>query len=166
MIPKILKNFNLFVDGRGYAGRVEELTLPKLSIKTEEIKNGGMDIPIEVDMGMEKLECEFTLSEYDEEVIKLFGLRVGVPNPLTLRGAQDSEKGVVAVVISLDGVLRSLDFGNWKAGEKATLKVNVALRYYRLEIDGKELVEIDASNMIRKINCNDQLDDIRNAIGV
>ena len=86
MIPKILKNFNLFVDGRGYAGRVEELTLPKLSIKTEEIKNGGMDIPIEVDMGMEKLECEFTLSEYDEEIIKLFGLRVGVPNPLTLRG--------------------------------------------------------------------------------
>jgi P2 family phage contractile tail tube protein len=34
MIPKILKNFNLYVDGRGYAGRVEEITLPKLTITT------------------------------------------------------------------------------------------------------------------------------------
>ena len=32
---KILKNFNLFVDGRGYAGRAEEVSPPKLSIKTE-----------------------------------------------------------------------------------------------------------------------------------
>ena len=32
IIPKILKNFNLFIDGRGYAGRVEEVTLPKLNL--------------------------------------------------------------------------------------------------------------------------------------
>ena len=38
MLPKILKNFNVFVDGRGYAGRVEEITLPKLTIKTKSIK--------------------------------------------------------------------------------------------------------------------------------
>lgn len=41
MIPKILKNFNLFVDGRGYAGKAEEVTPPKLSLKTQEF--GGMD---------------------------------------------------------------------------------------------------------------------------
>ena len=36
MLPKILKNFNAFVDGRGYAGRIDEISLPKLLIKTEE----------------------------------------------------------------------------------------------------------------------------------
>ena len=25
MIPKILKNFNLFIDGRGYAGKCDEV---------------------------------------------------------------------------------------------------------------------------------------------
>ena len=26
--PKVLKNMNLFVDGRGYAGRIDEIELP------------------------------------------------------------------------------------------------------------------------------------------
>ena len=33
-MAKILKNFNLFVDGRGYAGKADEVTPPKLTIKT------------------------------------------------------------------------------------------------------------------------------------
>ena len=33
MIPKILKNFNLFIDGRGYVGKCDEVNPPKLSIK-------------------------------------------------------------------------------------------------------------------------------------
>ena len=166
MIPKTLKNFNLFVDGRGYAGRVEELTLPKLSIKTEEIKAGGMDVPIELDMGMEKLECELTLSEYDAEVIKMFGLNNGAQVPLTLRGGLDDEAGITPVVVTLQGAWRALDFGNWKAGEKASLKVSVALRYYRLEIGGQELIEIDALNMVRKIDGKDQLEGLRGALGL
>jgi UDP-N-acetylmuramoyl-L-alanyl-D-glutamate--2,6-diaminopimelate ligase len=58
MLPKILKNFNVFVDGRGYAGKIDEITLPKLTIKTEEYRAGGMDIPVSIDMGMEKLEAD------------------------------------------------------------------------------------------------------------
>ena len=37
-----------FVDGRGYAGRVDEITLPKLTIKTEKHRAGGMDVPVEI----------------------------------------------------------------------------------------------------------------------
>ena len=49
--PRVLRGFDVFVDGRGYAGKVEELELPKLSIKTEEFRAGGMDVPVELDMG-------------------------------------------------------------------------------------------------------------------
>jgi P2 family phage contractile tail tube protein len=72
MIPKILKNFNLFIDGRGYVGKVEEVNPPKLNIKTEEFRAGGMDSPVMVDMGVEKLEGSFTLLEYDKDVLKQF----------------------------------------------------------------------------------------------
>ena len=44
--PRVLKNMNLFVDGRGYAGRVDEIELPKLTLKTEEHRAGGMDVPV------------------------------------------------------------------------------------------------------------------------
>lgn len=56
MLPNILKNFNVFVDGKGYAGKIDEITLPKLTIKTEEYHAGGVDIPISIDMGWKSLK--------------------------------------------------------------------------------------------------------------
>ncbi len=166
MIPKILKNFSLFVDGRGYAGLVEELTVPKLSLKMDDLYSGGMDAPIDLEMGMEKLECDFTLSEYNTDVINQFGLRDGAQVPLTLRGGIDDENGVTPVVITLRGAWKEADLGSWKAGEKAPLKVGVTLRYYKLEIGGSTLVEVDVPNMVRSINGVDQLADMRAAIGI
>ena len=65
MLPQVIKAMNLFADGKGYAAVVEEITPPKISMKTEEFRAGGMDAPIELDTGMEKLECSFTLAKYD-----------------------------------------------------------------------------------------------------
>lgn len=123
MIPNILKNFNLFVDGRGYAGRVEEVILPKLSVKTEEHRVGGMDIPIELDMGMNKLDCDFTISDYDPKILESFGLYNGAQVPLTLRGGlTDESAAVTPVVVTLRGAWREVDFGTWKVGQKTPLK--------------------------------------------
>ena len=66
-IPRVLKGFNLQIkldgtDNKTYAGLVEELTLPKLGLKRDDVYNSGMDAPIDLEMGMEKLECDFTLS--------------------------------------------------------------------------------------------------------
>ena len=182
LVPKVLKNFNLFVNNIGYAGRVEEIVLPKLSINTEEFSGGGMDAPVQLDMGLAKLECEMMLGEYDTSVIKLFGLRNAQTNavysfeginaeygkgrykncgnvPLTLRGAlQDEEKqSVIPIKINLVGAITELDFGQWKAGEKAGLKLGVALRYYQLIINNEVLVEVDVNNMTRVVNGVDQM---------
>ncbi len=166
MIPKILKNFNLFVDGRGYAGLIDDITLPKLSAKMTELHSGGTDMPFDIEMGLDKLECSFSLFEYDTDIISQFGLNNGAQVPLTLRGAMDNEEGVTPIVITLNGAWKEMDFGNWKAGDKPSLKVNISLRYYKLEIDGEEMVEIDVANMIRKIKGVDQLESTRSAIGL
>ncbi|MGI1678975.1 MAG: phage major tail tube protein [Cellvibrionaceae bacterium] len=157
----------LFVDGRGFAGNVEELTLPKLTLKTEEFRNGGMDAPIEVEMGMEKLESEFTLTRFDKNVLKLFGLAPGQLTPLTIRGAVISDDGTqTAVVVNLQGIVREMDPGNWKPGEKATLKIMMALRYYKLTHGGDVVHEIDIPNMVRTIGGVDQLSAVRSALGI
>jgi P2 family phage contractile tail tube protein len=168
MLPKILKNFAVFVDGRGYAGKVEEITLPKLTIKTEEYRAGGMDVPIAIDMGMEKLETDMTFSDYDSEIFKLFGIISGNLVALTLRGAlQEPDKtDAIPVVLHLRGTLRELDFGTWKAAEKATLKMAMDLRAYKLTYNNADVIEIDAENMIRKIDGTDQLATFRTALGL
>lgn len=166
MLPKILKNFSAFVDGRGYAGRVDEITLPKLSIKTEEYRGGGMDVPIDIDLGMEKLEAEITFSEYDPELFRLFGIMDNSTVNFTLRGGLQGTGDAEPVVINLRGKIKELDSGSWKAGDKATLKCMIAIFYYKFTIDRRELIEIDAENMIRKINGVDQLSSMRQALGV
>jgi P2 family phage contractile tail tube protein len=166
MILKVLKNFALFVDGRGYAGRCDEVTPPKLTLKTEEHRAGGMDAPIELDMGMEKLELQGTLAEYSAEVIKLFGLTTDAVKQLTLRGAIEGDDGVVPVVINLRGAWKELDPGTWKTAGKMPLKFSVGCRYYKMTIDNDELIEIDIENMVRKIGGTDQLAAQRDALGI
>ncbi|MDH5179761.1 MAG: phage major tail tube protein [Gammaproteobacteria bacterium] len=167
MITDVLKNMALFIDGRGYAGKADEIVPPKLTLKTEEYRAGGMDAPIEVDMGMEKLEASFTLSAFDKEVLKLFGLAAGNQVPMTFRSALEAEDGTITpVVMSMRGKIREVDMGTWKSGEKATLKVTMGLHYYKLT-HGQDVVhEIDVENMIRMVNGTDQLANQRSALGI
>jgi P2 family phage contractile tail tube protein len=166
MLPKILKNFNAFVDGKGFAGRIEEIQLPKLTLKTEEFRAGGMDVPVQVDLGIEKIEAELTFAEYDPDLFRLFGIVGNAGISFTLRGWMQGVGNAESVVINLRGIIKELDAGTWKAGEKSTLKCIVAAHYYKLTIDNHELIEIDAENMIRKINGSDQLSSLRSAIGI
>lgn len=167
MLDNILKNMNLFVDGRGQAGNIEEITLPKLTSKTEEYRNGGMDAPIEVEMGMEKLEADFTLTNFDKEVLKLFGLAPGNVKAVTVRGSLASEDGTeTGVTINLRGMIKEFDGGSWKPGDKSTQKFAVALRYYKLVVGGEVIHEIDVPNMIRIIGGVDQLATQRANLGL
>ncbi|GEM_PF-3949036 len=45
---------------RPYVCSQFSLTLPKLALKMEEFRPGGIDMLIETDLGMEKLELSFT----------------------------------------------------------------------------------------------------------
>jgi len=167
-IKNVLKNLNLFVDGRGYAGNVTDIELPKLTMKTSEYRAGGMDAPIEVEMGMEKLESTFTLNGYDPEVLKLFGLAPGKRKSLTLRGSLLDEKdgSEKPISINLRGILREVDMGTWKPGEDASMKVAVALSYYKLTHNGIVIYEIDPEGMKRIINGVDQLAQTRTNLGI
>lgn len=167
MIVNLLKNVNLFVDGRGYAGQVMEANLPKLTVKMEEHRDGGMDAPAEIDMGMEKLECDFSTSNIDPELLRSWGLAAGSLVPVTFRGALESEDGSVApVVCQVRGRVKEVDFGTWKPGEKVPLKCSMAVRYYKYQHDGRDLIEIDVDNMVRKINGTDVLALQRSALGI
>lgn len=163
----VFKNLNLFVDGRGMAGQVEEVTPPKLVLKTEEFRAGGMDVPVELTMGMEKLEADFSLISYDANVLALFGVAEGAFVPFVLRKALESFDGTVTpVVITMRGKIRQIDAGTVKPGDKASLKVSLALNYYKQEHGGIVLHEIDAENMVRVVNGTDALSAQRAALGL
>lgn len=163
----ILKNFNAFLAGLGYAGQVKSIQLPALKIKEEEYRAGGMDAPITIDMGMEKMEVSFTLTKYDADALGTFGLAEGQDVPFTFRGALESLDGnVEAVEIDAFGKVNSIEPEEAQAGSASGMKFTIAVRYYRYNQDGVDIHEIDVINMTRLIDGVDQLAAIRSAIGI
>lgn len=163
----IRKNFNLFVDGRGYAGQVDEFNAPKLTLQTEEFRAGGMDAPIDVTMGMEKLTCDYSLKAYDKNVLALFGIVEGSNVPVTVREALESYDGTTtAVVHTMRGKITEIDPGTSKPGELPMLKITMSLTYYKMQHGNDVIHEVDVENMVRIINGTDILSGIRNALGI
>ncbi|HKY46154.1 MAG TPA: phage major tail tube protein [Pyrinomonadaceae bacterium] len=163
----VRKNLNMFVDGRGYAGQVEEFNAPKLTLKTEDFRGGGMHGEIELTMGHEKLECDFTLVAYDADILANFGVVEGRQIQFTAREALESHDGTTtAVAHSMRGKIKEIDSGASKPGEKGSMKVSVALTYYRLTHGVRVVNEIDVENMIVIQNGVDTLAAIRNALGI
>ena len=163
----VRKNLNLFVDGRGYAGQVEEFNAPKLALITEEFRAGGMDAAIELTMGMEKLEADFSLISYDRDVLSKFGAAEGAFVPFVARESLESFDGTVTPVIhTMRGKIREIDPGTSKAGDKPSLKVAMALTYYKLQHGDATVIEVDVENMVRVVNGNDSLAATRAALGM
>ena len=163
----VRKNVHLSVDGRGYAGQLDDFNPPKLTLQTEEFRAGGMDMPIDVTMGMEKLVTDFGLKAYDRDVLSLFGVAQGASVPLIAREALESFDGTVKTVIhTMRGKITEMDPGTSKPGELPVLKVTMSLVYYKQQHGDKVIHEIDAENMIRVINGVDALAGIRAALGI
>lgn len=163
----IRKNFNLFIAGRGYAGQIDEFNAPKMTLVTSEFRAGGMDAPIDLDMGMEKLTCDFSMKSYDAMVLALFGLKVGESVPLIAREALESADGTVkAVTHIMRGKVTALDPGTSKPGEPPMLKVDMSLSFYSMAHDGVPIHVIDVENMVRIIAGVDQLSATRAALAI
>jgi len=167
MIPEVLSNCAAFIDGVSFAGEVPTLTLPKLTKKTDDYQGGGMSAPIEMGMGLEKLEAAFTTNGVRRESLKYFGLADQTACNAVFRAAYRGLKGAVkAVTVTLRGAVKEVDMGDWKPGDKAEIKHAMSVTYYKLEIDGRVMYEIDPLNMIQVIDGVDQLAAERTALGL
>lgn len=167
MIPQTLVNMNLFVDGKGFAGQVTSITLPKVKRKTDEHRAGGMDGPVKMGMGMEMMEASFALSGMPTDALVFFGIADDTAFNGNFRGAFKNQKGeVVAVIATFRGMLEEIDMGDWKPGEKAETKYSISPSYYKLEVDGQVIYELDYLNNIRTINGKDEAAEERSAIGM
>lgn len=166
-VSNYLRKFVVFVDGFGKLGDCEAATLPTLTLKTEEFRGGGMDTPVEVDLGTERLEFSFTMTGVDEQVIEQWGLYPGNSKAFTLRGSLTSHNGQSShVICNMRGIIKEIEFQEFTAGEKATVSFSVALDYYKISKGDRVMVEIDIENVRRVVGGVDQLENDRIALGL
>ncbi|WP_439668381.1 phage major tail tube protein [Cupriavidus necator] len=167
-MPRKLKNFNVFADGVSHVGECEEITLPKLTRKLEEYRAGGMNGPIDLDFGNEKLELETTYGSIMREILKQYGVTRASAAMVRFAGAyqRDDTGDMDAVEVVVRGRHTEIDFGTGKVGDSSQFKVKSSLAYYKLTINGEVWVEIDHENFIEVVFGVDRLAEQRRAMGL
>ncbi len=167
-LPKKLKYLNLFNDGNSYLGVVSSLTLPKLTRKLENYRGGGMNGAASIDFGLDDdaLALEWSMGGLDELVLQQWGSTSDVPLRFSGSFQRDDTGEVSAVEVQMRGRHKEFDFGEYKQGEDTETKVTTQCTYFKLTIDGRELIEVDTVNMVEIVNGVDRLAEHRKAIGL
>jgi P2 family phage contractile tail tube protein len=163
----IFQDFTVWVDGVGKIGQAPEFQPPEINIATEEFRGGGMDGTAEIPFGIEKIEFDFNLQTWDDQVWTLLGYGPGsLDVPVTFRGylltAGGAEKGVV---ITTQSLIKSIKPGKVTAGKKVDMTVSLCANYYKHTIDGTSVTEIDVFNKITIIGGVDQSANARKILG-
>ncbi|MBB4728253.1 phage major tail tube protein [Xanthomonas arboricola] len=166
-LPKKLKALNLFNNGESYLGQVVEVKLPTLSRKMEEYRGGGMNGPVDIDFGQEKIELEWKCGGMMRSVLNQYGATTHNAVQLRFAGAyqRDDSGAVDAVEFVVRGRHKEIDPGTGKSGDDTEFSVKTSASYYKLMINGSTVIEIDLINMVEIVNGVDLLAPHRRAIG-
>lgn len=169
-LPRKLKHLNLFLDGDNWIGVAEDYTPAKLTTKLEAYRGGGMPGAANINMGLDDgaLDTDFTFGGYEAALFKKLHGDSASGVQLRFAGSfqRDDTGDVVAVEIIQRGRIKELDGGTLKTGDNTQLKISMVNTYYRVTMNGEELVEIDTVNLIHKIAGVDMMEKHRAAIGL
>lgn len=161
--PLIVKNIDGFIDGKSYAGLIEEMKVPDVGFETEDLLAGGMGGTKEISMGaVEKMDAEFTINGVSTDMMRQLGRQDG---QLTARGAVSDGTRTVPAIYQMRGLFKKIEQGDLKRKDKGSTKLMANLDYLRVVIDGSEVVEVDIMGNRFVVNGFDHFAADRAALG-
>lgn len=168
MLPRTLKNFNVFVNTHSWAGVAEEVTIPKITKKTEDFRGAGMIGDVALAMGYEKMEGEVVYAGFDVKQYRQLGVCGTSDLPVRFVGIYERQDdcSIQNVEIYTRGQATELDPGSSKNGEKTETKITYNYSYFRLEVDGVIEVELDFINGTEKFGGSDLAAEIKKLLGL
>lgn len=169
-IPEKLINFNVYLANNMMVG-VADVDLPSIEMMTETIKGAGIAGEIESPVlgHTQKMTASINWRTITQQPTTL---AKPVVHAIELRGAQqmfDQVNGVynaVPVKIVLRGLAKKVELGKLQVGAVTDTKTEVEVVYMKLLVDDQEIVEIDKFNFIYKVEGEDYLQSVRQALGI
>lgn len=161
---------NVYSSGNSLLGKVEEIQLPAIKAKTADVKALGLLMDLEVPSGFEKMTGKMKWNAVYEDLIKEFGSpfksrQIQVRSSLETydSSGRTGEKSVVAyLTIRFKDVLPALTI---KVNDNPEQESEYSCSYYKLEIDGVRMIEIDAFANIFFVQDEDQVAKQRSNLG-
>lgn len=164
-----LSNANIYIDGNCLLGRAEEFKLPTIKFKMADHKAVGMVGAIKLASGIEALEGEIKWNSFYQDVWgKLLDPFTSVQ--LQVRGSLETHtsQGRIAqvpYVVYLTASFYEVPMGDFKQNDKAEFSSKFYATYIKQQVNGQDVLEVDAMANIYKVNGVDKLDLYRTNIG-
>ena len=168
-IPEKINDFNAYLDGNKMIGTAASVTLPETNMKTSTVSGAGVGGELD-----SPTIGQFESMEQEIQFNTLYSSAVDMLSPLsevnlTFRGAQqvyDKTGGYIfkGLRIVEKGRVKKFNPGKLEKGEAMEAAATLELSYLMVEIDGKQVLEVDKLNGVYKVNGKDMLAEIKKLI--
>lgn len=149
-----ITNANVYLNGNKLAGKLEELELPAIKLKMEDISALGMFADTQIPVGLEKMEAKFKWNSIypenwkDENPFKT--CRMIVKSDMVLNGAS-GQQNHTPVTVTIAGMFKEFPLGSVKPGAKQDgVEHLMSVTYLKVEAKKELLYEVDVFNNVYK----------------
>ncbi len=160
---------NVYVNNASTHGQASEVTPPTITAKMTEYAALGMVGTAEFFNGVEAMEATIKWT-YPDNNIKMACSNFIKPVDLMVRSSKveidNQGQEEIPVVIYLRGYPKEINGDSFKKGEDSAPETSFMVNYYKEEIDGEEILEIDVLNNIYKVNGKDLMTERRQNLGI
>ena len=166
----VLVGANVYMDGQTYAGQVEEATMPDPKPVMQEIKALSMYGKIELPHGLDKMSCKLKWNSVSADIIKkaanvFNSIDVMIRSNIAVWANGDKTQDVPCVAFIRGTSKSGVPPIGLKHQDKSDLETEYAVTYYKLEIGGVPVVEIDFYANVYMVDGVDMLADYRANLG-
>lgn len=172
-MPEVNKVYhaNVYIDGtNNQVGRLSEVKLPDLAPIMSEHKAIGQFGTLELPAGLGVLTLTCKWNGYYPDVMKMAAdpfrtRRFQIRGNLETYGTE-GRLAQVPIIVQVGGRWKKAGGATFKAQESGEFDDEITCNYYRCEVDGRELYEIDVVNNIWKVDGRDLLEILRKNLGL
>lgn len=156
-IPIALNDMEVYINGTNSLSGISQVELPSIENATVTAEQIGMASEFEVPLvgHFKKLEAKIKMDCIDDTMLTFNN---GSALTLECKGAIQSINRLThaavntGIDVTFKGLIKKMDGFNPKPGAKLEGNIDLSVSYYKLEINGKTIVEIDVLNNISNTN--------------
>lgn len=162
-------NANVYIDGVNMLGRASEVDSPEIMSKMSDYKALGLIGSFELPVGFDKMEMRIKWNAFYQDVASKF-INPFKKISIMVRANQETWEGgdlisQKPVVIYATCQSKGFPTGKYKQQDNVDVESKLSCTHVKMEIDGKEVLELDIMNNIFKIDGEDKMVEYRTNIG-
>ncbi|MCM3129016.1 phage major tail tube protein [Paenibacillus provencensis] len=170
-IPINLAGLAVFLEGLNQQVATGDVTLPTLTPMTDTVNGAGIlgDVEVPSSGHYSSMQVGIAWKTINKDVFKLVSSQM---KGLEIRGAFkefDNTRGVTvtkAIKIVVRGFGKGVELGTLVQNAASNTSNTIEVTYIKIFIDGTSVFELDKFNYVSRVNGEDDMADIRKALGL